>query len=82
MSDIDPISTARELATHANDIQHLQSDMDKMVAEMAEVRKALQSIQTTLSEAKGGWKVLMMIGGGAGVLGAALTHLAHYFLGK
>jgi prefoldin subunit 5 len=82
MGAIDPISTARELATHANDIQHLQSDMDKMVAEMAEVRKALQSIQTTLSEAKGGWKVLMMIGGGAGVLGAAITHAVHYFLGK
>jgi prefoldin subunit 5 len=82
MSAIDPISTARELATHANDIEHLQSDMDKMVAEMAEVRKALQSIQTTLSEAKGGWKVLMMIGGGAGVLGAAITHAVHYFLGK
>ena len=82
MSDIDPISTARELATHANDIEHLQQDMDKLVAEMAEVRKSLQSIQSTLSEAKGGWKVLMMIGGSAGVLGAAITHAIHYFVGK
>ena len=82
MSDIDPISTARELATHANDIEHLQQDMDKLVAEMAEVRKSLQSIQSTLSEAKGGWKVLMLIGGSAGALGAALAHAAHYFLGK
>ena len=31
MSDIDPITTARELATHANDIQHLQLDIDKML---------------------------------------------------
>ena len=54
MNNIDPISTARELATHANDIEHLQQDMDKLVAEMAEVRKSLQSIQSTLSEAKGG----------------------------
>ena len=82
MNNIDPISTARELATHANDIEHLQQDMDKLVAEMAEVRKSLQSIQSTLSEAKGGWKVLMMIGGSAGALGAAITQAVHYFMGK
>jgi prefoldin subunit 5 len=82
MSNIDPISTARELATHANDIEHLQQDMDKLVQEMAEVRKSLQSIQSTLSEAKGGWKVLMLIGGSAGTLGAAITQAVHYFAGK
>jgi len=32
----DPIKTARELATHASDIRHLQSDMDKMVKDMDE----------------------------------------------
>ena len=35
MNDI-TIETARELATHANDIVHLQADMDKMVQEMSE----------------------------------------------
>ena len=30
MSNIDPIETARELATHASNIEHLQEDMDKM----------------------------------------------------
>ena len=48
MSDIDPIETARELATHANDIQHLQDDMDKMVKEMQEIKLAIQEIQKTL----------------------------------
>ena len=48
------IETARELATHANDIEHLQKDMDKLVQDMEEIKKAIQSIQTTLSEAKGG----------------------------
>ena len=50
MSEIDPIITARELATHANDIQHLQVDMDKIVEEMKQVKEALQSIQETLAE--------------------------------
>jgi prefoldin subunit 5 len=63
MSNIDPIETARELATHANDIQHLQDDMDKMVREMQEIKLAIQGIQKTLSEAKGGWKTLLAIGG-------------------
>jgi prefoldin subunit 5 len=68
MSVIDPITTARELATHANDIQHLQEDMDKMVREMQEIKLAIQSINKTLSEAKGGWKTLMAIGGFVSVL--------------
>ena len=78
MSDIDPIETARELATHANDIQHLQEDMDKMVKEMQEIKLAIQSINKTLSEAKGGWKLLMAIGGAAsivtGIVGLVIGH--------
>jgi hypothetical protein len=50
MSDIDPILTARELATHANDIEHLQADMDKLIKDMEEVKQALTSIQRMLAE--------------------------------
>jgi prefoldin subunit 5 len=81
MSTIDPIETARELATHASNIQHLQEDMDKMVQEMAEIKTALQSIEKTLSVAKGGWKTLMAIGGGVslltGIIGVAIGYWGH-----
>jgi hypothetical protein len=50
MSNIDPILTARELATHANDIEHLQADMDKLIKDMEEVKQALTSIQRMLAE--------------------------------
>jgi prefoldin subunit 5 len=50
MNDINPIETARELATHANDISHLQADMDKLVQDMEEVKKSLSDIQRLLSE--------------------------------
>ena len=50
MSDIDPILTARELATHANDIEHLQADMDKLVKNMEEVKQSLADIQRMLAE--------------------------------
>jgi prefoldin subunit 5 len=73
----DSIETARELATHAADIRHLQEDMDKLVESMTAMQKSLAEINTTLSEAKGGWKVLMMIGGAGGALGAVLTQVIH-----
>ena len=49
MSAIDAVETARELATHASNIQHLQEDMDKMVQEMAEIKTAIKAIEKTLS---------------------------------
>jgi len=78
----DAIETARELATHAADIKHLQNDMDKLVSDMDDIKKTLQAINSTLSEAKGGWRMLMMISGISGTVGAAITQLAHYFSGK
>jgi prefoldin subunit 5 len=59
----DPIKTARELATHANDIKHLQQDMDKMVSDMDEIKKTLQAINAKMDKVEGGWKALMWIGG-------------------
>jgi prefoldin subunit 5 len=67
------VQTARELATHANEIKHLQQDMDKLVQDMDQVKNTLAEIQKTLSEAKGGWRVLMYFGGAGCVVGGALT---------
>ena len=71
----DAIQTARELATHASDIKHLQDDMDKLVASVALMQQTLTAIDKTLSEAKGGWKMLLLIGGAGGTLGSLLTHV-------
>jgi cation transport ATPase len=73
----DAIKTARELATHASDIKHMQEDMDKLVASVAAMQQTLIGIDKTLSEARGGWKVLMVIGGAGGALGAVITQLLH-----
>jgi prefoldin subunit 5 len=71
MSDL--MEQARELATHASEIRHLQADMDKMVEDMEEIKKALVKIEKTLSEARGGWKMLMAVGGAAGIVGSGIT---------
>ena len=72
----DAIQTARELATHASDIKHLQDDMDKMIESMKTMQATLTAIDKTLSEAKGGWKMLMLVGGAGGAVGSFLTYLA------
>ena len=74
---MEEIETARELATHASDIKHLQDDMDKMVSDMEAIKTALQDIQKTLSEARGGWKVLMWAGGAV----SAFTGIAGFIAG-
>jgi hypothetical protein len=74
---MEEIETARELATHASDIKHLQDDMDKIVLDMEAVKTALQEIQKTLSEARGGWKVLMWAGGAV----SAFTGIAGFVAG-
>jgi len=73
---------ARELATHASDIQHLQRDMDKLTEDMAEIKRSLAAINTTLSEAKGGWRIMLMVAGASGTIGAALTQVTSLWQGK
>lgn len=72
------IVTARELATHSADIKHMQADMDQMVNAMKDMNATLISINTTLAEAKGGWRMLMMFGAAGGVVGSAITALINW----
>jgi hypothetical protein len=53
--------------------------MDKMATDIDEIKKMLSSINTTLAEAKGGWKMLMAVGGASGVLGGLIVHLANWW---
>ena len=69
----------REIATHASDIRHIQDDMDKMLLSMKAMQATLTAINATLSEAKGGWKVLMLVGGAAGTVGAGIVQLVHWW---
>jgi prefoldin subunit 5 len=76
------MSIERELAVHETEIKHLQADMDKLVQDMDDIKKTLASINNTLAEAKGGWKILMMLGGAGGVLGSAVTYVLQNWIGK
>ena len=54
------IVTARELATHANEIKHLQEDMDKLVSDMEEVKESLNEIRKMLAENQASKKTIHM----------------------
>jgi hypothetical protein len=49
---------------------------------MQEIKLAIQSINKTLSEAKGGWKTLMAVGGAVSVLTGVVGLIVGYWSGK
>jgi prefoldin subunit 5 len=77
MDDI--VHTARELATHANEIKHIQSDMDRVLEELDAMKTTIDSINQKLDKAEGGWKTLIWIGtavsGVTGFIGYIVGHI-------
>lgn len=75
----DQIEMIRDVAAHDVEIKHLQDDMDKMVKEMAEIKRSLAAIDRTLSEARGGWKTVLAIGGAGAVIVEILQWVVQHF---
>jgi prefoldin subunit 5 len=61
-------------------LKQAMAHRDKQIDDLAESVKTLttkvDSIAQTLSEAKGGWRILMLVGGASGLMGGAV----HWFL--
>jgi peptidoglycan hydrolase CwlO-like protein len=55
------MSTERELAEHGVEIKHIQADVDTIMEDMEDLKKRLDSIEKTLEEIRGGWKVFIAI---------------------
>ena len=71
-----------KLAVHENEIKHLQTDMDKLVKDMEELKTSIAEIGKTLAEAKGGWQVLMVMGGLGAAIGSVMGWAFEHFSGK
>lgn len=60
-------------------VHALRTDMDRMMIDISEIKKSIAAISGQLSEAKGGWRVMMLIGGAGATLGGIaswlLTHV-------
>ena len=53
----------------------LEQQMRDSRDDMAELKQDVKAIRGTLAEARGGWKLLMLLGGAAAALGAAFGKL-------
>jgi len=51
----------------------LETELKSMKKQHEEMARDIKTILSTLSEAKGGWRVMMMVGGASGVLGAFIS---------
>lgn len=68
-----------DLGRHDAQIEALQEQVKQLHADMQTMNATLNQISATLSEAKGGWKTLMLVGGIAAAVGATFSKLAAWF---
>jgi hypothetical protein len=51
-------------------------DLDRMATSLDGMTKALTAIQDQLSEARGGWKIMLLVGGASATVGAVIAKAA------
>lgn len=70
------MSTDREVIEHGVEIKHIQTDVDTLMEDMEQLKTRLDSIEKTLEEIKGGWKVFIALATFfSGVVSWVVTHL-------
>ena len=72
-------SIHHDLGRHDAQIEGLQAQVKQLHTDMQAMQRTLEEINRTLSEARGGWKTLMLVGGIAAAVGATIAKLATWF---
>ena len=72
----------RALGNLEAQVQSLSVALSLLTAKLDRNSEQLNEVERTLSEAKGGWRVLMIVAGAAGSVGSVGTWLAQTFMGK
>lgn len=55
------------------DLGRMEGEMSSIKRDMAELKKDVKAIRETLSEAKGGWRVMLMISGISATVGGLVA---------
>jgi len=66
----------RALGNLEAQVQSLSVALSLLTVKLDHNSAKLDEVERTLSEAKGGWRVLMIVGGAAGSIGAGLSYIA------
>lgn len=69
-------SIHHDLGRHDAQIEGLQQQVKQLHRDMQAMNETLVEINRTLSEARGGWKTLMLVGGIAAAVGATIAKAA------
>lgn len=71
----------RDLGRHDAQIENLEKDILDMRKDLTKLMEKIDNMNLILEQAKGGWKVLMMVGGLSAVLGGIATKILAFFWG-
>lgn len=63
------------IARLESEVAHLTFSIAEVKASQADMAKKLDMVLRQLSEAKGGWRTLMLVGGAASTVGAGVAAL-------
>jgi uncharacterized SAM-dependent methyltransferase len=69
MNDINP----QEFGRLQSEVEGLRRDTNNQTVMLQTLVSEMSAMRTQMAEAKGGWRVLMFLGGSAGALGAGLA---------
>jgi prefoldin subunit 5 len=64
------------------EVAHLTQSMESLQESNKELTAKLDQVLLALSEARGGWRTLMLVGGAASTVGASLAWIISHFLTK
>jgi hypothetical protein len=60
------------------EVGRMQAEIEALTVAVDKLTGKVESIEKTLSEAKGGWRVLMIFGGAGSIIGAGLTKFVEF----
>lgn len=61
------------------EVSHLTTQMETLQESNKQLTAKLDQVLLALSEARGGWRTLMLVGGAASTVGAGLTWIFNHF---
>lgn len=71
----------RDLGRHDAQIENLERDISEIKRDLEHMMGKIDNMNLILEQAKGGWKVLMIVGGISAVLGGIVTKILAFFWG-
>lgn len=64
------------------DLGRVEGRLEKVETDVAEMKRMVSDLHTTITTAKGGWKTLVAVGGVSAALASAITKFISLFIGN